>query len=109
MNKINEVYESYNYNQFKLLLNNKKTDKWRGKNGSFISYGLLNAVFETLFSLAPSKEVAMELIHMSLCNFIDNGSDLPEEEYDPNSFAEMEANEGSAIEYYENNKNRRGK
>tara|TARA_Y100001963_G_scaffold154528_1_gene243500 strand:+ start:481 stop:810 length:330 start_codon:yes stop_codon:yes gene_type:complete len=91
------------------LLNNKKTDKWRGKNGSFISYGLLNAVFETLFSLAPSKEVAMELIHMSLCNFIDNGSDLPEEEYDPNSFAEMEANEGSAIEYYENNKNRRGK
>ena len=28
----------------------------------------------------------------------------PEEEYDPNSFAEMEANEGSAIEHYENNK-----
>ena len=28
----------------------------------------------------------------------------PEEEYDPNSFAEMEANEGNAIEHYENNK-----
>ena len=27
-----------------------------------------------------------------------------EEEYDPNSFAEMEANEGSALEHYENNK-----
>ena len=30
--------------------------------------------------------------------------DPPKEEYDPNSFAEMEANEGSAIEHYENNK-----
>jgi|9_EtaG_2_1085328.scaffolds.fasta_scaffold82393_1 hypothetical protein len=30
--------------------------------------------------------------------------ELPEEEYDPNSFAEMEANEGNVIEHYENNK-----
>ena len=86
------------------LLND--TQRWAKEkaNGSFIAYGLLNAVFEVLFSLAPSKEDAMEIIQMSLCNFIDDGSEPPEEEYDPNSFAEMEANEGNAIEHYENNK-----
>tara|TARA_R100001126_G_C4766135_1_gene120128 strand:+ start:138 stop:371 length:234 start_codon:yes stop_codon:yes gene_type:complete len=52
------------------LLNNEKTDKWKGKEGSFIAYGLLNAVFEVLFDCAPSKESAMDLIQMSLCNFI---------------------------------------
>ena len=30
--------------------------------------------------------------------------DPPEEEYDPSSFAEIEANEGRAIEHYHNNK-----
>ena len=46
------------------------TDKWNKEKGSFLSYGLLNAVFEVLFSLAPSKESAMEIVDMSLSNFI---------------------------------------
>jgi hypothetical protein len=51
------------------LLNDTKN--WKGKNGSFISYGLLNAVFETIFSLAPSKGNAMEIVSMSLSNFLE--------------------------------------
>ena len=46
------------------------TKKWNKENGSLLSYGLLNAVFEVLFSLAPSKESAMEIVDMSLSNFI---------------------------------------
>ena len=53
------------------LLNDTKRWAEEKGGGSFIAYGLLNAVFEVLFSLSPSKEVAMELIQMSLCNFID--------------------------------------
>ena len=47
-------------------------DNW-GKvksKGQYIAYGLLNAVFDVIFSLAPSKESAMEIINMSLTNFL---------------------------------------
>ena len=49
------------------------TDTWaKAKSGgSFIAYGLLNAVFEVIFDLAPSKENAMEIIMMSLSNFME--------------------------------------
>ena len=85
------------------LLND--TEKWAKKEccGSFISYGLLNAVFEVLFSLAPSKEDAMEIIQMSLCNFMDDENQPPYQEYDPNVDAEVEWNEGRAIREYEKN------
>ena len=49
----------------------KQTKHWGGKSGNFISYGLLNAVFEMIFYLAPSKENAMEIITMSLSNFLE--------------------------------------
>lgn len=71
MNKEDKIVEMAYDDTIGFLLNNKKTDKWKGKNGSFIAYGLLNAVFEVLFNLAPSKVDAMEIIQMSLCNFID--------------------------------------
>ena len=53
------------------------TQKWAKQNdkGSFIAYGLLNAVFEVLFSLAPSKENAMEIINMSLSNYIEQSNE----------------------------------
>ena len=44
-------------------------ESWKGENGSLISYGLLNAVFHIIFKHCPSKEIAMELIIMSLSNF----------------------------------------
>ena len=49
------------------------TERWgkAKKGGSFIAYGLLNAVFETLFSLAPSKDAVIETILMSLSNFLE--------------------------------------
>ena len=49
------------------------TDRWsKAKNsGSFVAYGLLNAVFETLFHLAPSKDAVIETILMSLSNFLE--------------------------------------
>ena len=47
------------------------TEKWKKDSccGSFLAYGLLNAVFEMIFYLAPSQEDAMEIIMMSLTNF----------------------------------------
>ena len=47
-------------------------DNWEKVNsqGQYIAYGLLNAVFDMIFSLAPSKESAMEIINMSLTNFL---------------------------------------
>ena len=49
------------------------TQKWANEkaDGSFISYCLLNAVFEVLFKLSPSKSDAMEIIYMSLSNFVE--------------------------------------
>ena len=69
------------YNDTKNFLLND-TQKWAEKkaSGSFIAYGLLNAVFEVLFSLAPSKEQAMEIIQMSLVNFLDE-EDYTEEDW----------------------------
>ena len=47
-------------------------DNWEKvkSQGQYIAYGLLNAVFDMIFSLAPSKESAMEIINMSLTNFL---------------------------------------
>ena len=43
--------------------------KYKSK-GQYIAYGVLNAVFDVIFSLAPNKESAMEVINMSLANFL---------------------------------------
>ena len=51
------------------LLNRKNWAKHKAR-GQYISYGVLNAVFDVIFSLAPSKESAMEVINMSLSNFL---------------------------------------
>ena len=51
------------------LLSRNNWVKYKSK-GQYIAYGLLNAVFEAIFSIAPSKEAAMEVINMSLCNFL---------------------------------------
>ena len=51
------------------LLTRKNWSKYKSK-GQYIAYGLLNAVFDMIFSLAPSKESAMEIINMSLTNFL---------------------------------------
>ena len=56
------------YNDTKQFLIND-TKKWTSKKGSFISYGLLNAVFEMLFSMTNKYNV-MEVIIMSLSNFL---------------------------------------
>ena len=39
-------------------------------NGQYVLYGLLNAVFEVAFKLAPSKESVVEIVNMSLANFL---------------------------------------
>ena len=92
----------------------KKTKHWGNEkdSGSFVAYGLLNAVFEALFHMAPSKKDAMEIVSMSLMNFVtpdelglEDGP--PEEEYDPSSEAERE-DEYRAVEAYENSKKERG-
>ena len=43
-------------------------DNWEKvkSQGQYIAYGLLNAVFDVIFSLAPSKESAMMVIDMAL-------------------------------------------
>ena len=51
------------------LLTRDNWSKYKAK-GQYIAYGLLNAVFDMIFSLAPSKESAMEIINMSLTNFL---------------------------------------
>ena len=51
------------------LLSRNNWVKYKSK-GQYIAYGLLNAVFEAIFSIAPSKESAMEVINMSLANFL---------------------------------------
>ena len=51
------------------LLTRDNWSKYKSK-GQYIAYGLLNAVFDMIFSLAPSKESAMEIINMSLTNFL---------------------------------------
>ena len=51
------------------LLTRDNWSKYKSK-GQYIAYGLLNAVFDMIFSLAPSKESAMEVINMSLTNFL---------------------------------------
>ena len=51
------------------LLTRDNWSKYKSK-GQYIAYGLLNAVFDVIFSLAPSKESAMEIINMSLTNFL---------------------------------------
>ena len=51
------------------LLTRDNWSKYKSQ-GQYIAYGLLNAVFDMIFSLAPSKESAMEIINMSLTNFL---------------------------------------
>ena len=51
------------------LLTRDNWSKYKAK-GQYIAYGLLNAVFDMIFSLAPSKESAIEIINMSLTNFL---------------------------------------
>ena len=51
------------------FLTSKKS--WKGKNGNFVAYGLLNAVFQMIFSLAPSKKAGMQIVMMSLSNFME--------------------------------------
>ena len=71
------------YNDTRNFLINDTQNWGKEKNsGSFVAYGLLNAVFEVLFSLAPSKEGAMELIQMSLINFMDEENS--NDEYEKN-------------------------
>ena len=53
----------------KFLLTRKNWSKVKSQ-GQYIAYGILNAVFDMIFSLAPSKESAMEIINMSLTNFL---------------------------------------
>ena len=51
----------------------KSRESWASEHkesGSFIAYGLLNSVFDVLFSLAPSKASVVEIIQMSLSNFM---------------------------------------
>lgn len=43
--------------------------------GSAIAYGVLCAVFNTIFSLAPSKESATELIMLALEEHLDEGGE----------------------------------
>ena len=51
------------------LLTRDNWSKYKSQ-GQYIAYGLLNAVFDMIFSHAPSKESAMEIINMSLTNFL---------------------------------------
>tara|TARA_Y100001972_G_scaffold116002_1_gene153350 strand:+ start:1642 stop:1896 length:255 start_codon:yes stop_codon:yes gene_type:complete len=43
--------------------------------GSTIAYGILSAVFNVIFSLAPSKESATELIMLALEEHLDEGGE----------------------------------
>ena len=61
---VNQAYDDTMH----FLINDTK--KWDSNNGSFLSYGLLNAVFEMLFSMT-SKYNVIEVIIMSLSNFLD--------------------------------------
>ena len=47
--------------------------KWAGKRGSFLAYGMFNAVFETLFQIAPKEDVRC-ILEMSLQNFTEEKS-----------------------------------
>ena len=71
-----------------------KKGSWGGVDGSYIAYGMLNAVFQMIFYLAPSKVEAMQLINMSLENYLSDGTEEynPEDEYEKNKI-EREENE----------------
>ena len=64
MNKqeiVNMVFEDTH----KFLLNRKNWSKVKSQ-GQYIAFGLLSAVFDVIFSLAPSKEDAIIVINMAL-------------------------------------------
>ena len=58
------------YNDTKAFL--ATTRHWAKEEccGSYICYGLLIAVLEVVFSLAPSKEDAMEIVMAAVDNFV---------------------------------------
>ena len=67
--KKQEIVDMVFQDTHEFLLTRDNWSKYKTK-GQYIAYGLLNAVFDTIFSLAPSKESAMEIINMSLTNFL---------------------------------------
>ena len=52
------------------LYKSEQCKKWHNKNGSFISLGILNAVFNVIFGITPSKKVACQLVFSSLAEFL---------------------------------------
>ena len=67
--KKQEIVDMVFQDTHEFLLTRDNWAKYKSK-GQYIAYGLLNAVFDVIFSLAPSKESAMEVINMSLGNFL---------------------------------------
>ena len=67
--KKQEIVDMVFQDTHEFLLARDNWSKVKSK-GQYIAYGLLNAVFDMIFSLAPSKESAMEIINMSLTNFL---------------------------------------
>ena len=67
--KKQEIVDMVFQDTYDFLITRDNWDKVKSK-GQYIAYGLLNAVFDVIFSLAPSKESAMEIINMSLTNFL---------------------------------------
>ena len=58
---VNMVFEDTH----KFLLTRKNWSKVKSQ-GQYIAFGLLSAVFDVIFSLAPSKEDAIIVINMAL-------------------------------------------
>ena len=52
------------------FLNKRDWSKYK-KSGQYVGYGLLNPVFNRLFSTAPDTNSAMFVLMMSLQNFCD--------------------------------------
>ena len=61
---VNKVYEDTMY-----FLSNE-TNSWNSFNGSYVAYGLLCAVFNSLFKMTNKNNV-IEVILMALTNHID--------------------------------------
>ena len=68
---VNMVYDDMH----EFLITRKNWAKHKAK-GQYIAYGLLNKVFEVIFGLAPTKESAIEVISMSLINFLDKEKEM---------------------------------
>ena len=79
--KKQEIVDMVFQDTHEFLLTRDNWDKVKSK-GQYIAYGLLNAVFDVIFSLAPSKESAMEIINMSLTNFLLSEEDKQKMEID---------------------------